>query len=154
MVVKFPCEICNKAIANNNRVLHCDNCHLSFHIKCNRINLQTYKYLPRCSSAWYSLKCCEELIPFTTVSNKELYQTNRGQQIKFTTVAKMVSSFQDIINQLMMQWMILCLTIYQLNTMSHTNLHSNEKYNTHFVFLSFKYIFPLLSHRGTDHCYI
>ena len=53
--------------------------------------LQTYKYLQKCASAWYCLKCYEELIPFTTVTNKELYQTNQGQKIKYTVVTKMVS---------------------------------------------------------------
>ena len=75
MVVKFSCKICNKAVVNNH----------------NRINLQTYKYLQKCASAWYCLKCYEELIPFTTVTNKELYQTNQGQKIKYTAVTKMVS---------------------------------------------------------------
>ena len=30
----------------------------------------------------------EELIPFTTVSNNELYQMNQGQKIKFTAITK------------------------------------------------------------------
>ena len=100
MVVKFPCKICSKAVANNHHVLQCDNCHLSVHIKCNRINLQIYKYLQKCSSAWYCLKCYQELISFTTISNKELYQMNQGQKIKFTVITKMVSPSQDLIDQL------------------------------------------------------
>ena len=98
MVVKFPCKICSKAVANNHHALECDN--LWVHIKCNRINLQTYKYLQKSSSAWYYLKCYEELIPFTTISNKKLYQTNQGQKIKFTAITKMVSPSQDLIDQL------------------------------------------------------
>ena len=100
MVVKFPCKICSKAVANNHHALQCDNCHIWVHIKCNRINLQTYKYLQKCSSAWYCLKCYKELIPFTTFSNKELYQMNQGQKIKFTAITKMISPSQDLIDQL------------------------------------------------------
>ena len=100
MVVKFPSKICSKVVANNHHALQCDNDHHWVHIKWNRINLQTYKYLQKCSSAWYCLKCYEELIPFTTISNNELYQTNQGQKIKFTAITKLVSQSQDLIDQL------------------------------------------------------
>ena len=36
----------------------------------------------------------------TNISNKELYQTNQGQKIKFTAITKMVSPSQDLIVQL------------------------------------------------------
>ena len=100
MVDKFPCKICNKAVANNHHSLQCDNCYLWVHIKCNRINLQIHKYLQKCSSAWYCLKYYEELIPFRTISNKGPYQTNQGQKVKFTAITKMVSPSKDLIDQL------------------------------------------------------
>ena len=71
MVVKLPCKICNKALAHKLQALQCSNCHLWVHIKYNRINLRTYKYLQKCSSVWYYLKYYEEIIPFTTISNKK-----------------------------------------------------------------------------------
>ena len=94
--------ICSNVVRQQETItaLQCDNCHLWVHIKCNRINLQTYKYLQKCFSAWYCLKWYEELIPFITISNKELYQTNQGEQIKFTSITKMVSPSQDLIDQL------------------------------------------------------
>ena len=88
MVVKFPCKICNKAVANNLHAVQCTNCHLWVYIKCNRINVQTYKYLQKCSSARYYLKCYEELIPFTSISNTEFYQTSQRQNTKFTAITK------------------------------------------------------------------
>ena len=100
MVVKSPCKICNKAVANNHHAVQCDRCHLWVHIKCNRINLQTYKYLQKCSYVWYCPKCFESIIPFTTISNEELYQTNQGRKIKFTAVTKKASPNQDLIDQL------------------------------------------------------
>ena len=91
MVVKFPCKIWNKAVANNHHAVQCDRCHLWVRIKCNRINLQTYKYLQKSSYAWYCPKCYESIIPFTTISNEKLYQTNQGCKIKLTAVTKKAS---------------------------------------------------------------
>ena len=100
MVVKLPCKICNKAVANNHHAVQCDKCHLWVHMKCSRINPQTCKFLQKCSYAWYCPKCYEGIIPFTTVSNEELYQTNQGRKIKFTAVTKKASPNQDLIDQL------------------------------------------------------
>ena len=122
MVVNFPCKICNKTVASNHHALQCDSFHLCVHIKCNRINLQIFKYLNKCSSAWYCSKCYKELIPFTNISNKELYQTNQGQKIKFTAITKMVSPSQDLIVQLNDAVNYPCLKISQLNTTSCMNL--------------------------------
>ena len=96
MVEKFPYKICNKAVTTNHQnTLQRDNYHLCIHIKCNRINLETYKYLQKCS-----LKCYEETILFTTISNNKLYQTNEGCKIKFTAITKKDFLKQDLINQL------------------------------------------------------
>ena len=100
MVVKFPCKICNKAIANDHHAVQCDKCYLWVHIKCNRTNLQTHKYLQKCSYAWCCLKYYEGIIFFTTISNKVLYQTIQGCKIKFTAVAKEAFPNQDLIDQL------------------------------------------------------
>ena len=40
------------------------------------------------------------IIMFTTISNKELYQTNQRQKIKFTDITKMVSPSQGLTDQL------------------------------------------------------
>ena len=101
MVEKFPYKICNKAVTTNHQnTLQRYNYHLWIHIKCNRINLETYKYLQKCSSIWYCLKCYEETILFTTISNNKLYQTNQGCKINFTAITKKDFLKQDLINQL------------------------------------------------------
>ena len=79
--------------------MQCDKCHLWVHIKCNIINLQTYKYQQKCPYAWYCQKCHEGIIPFT-ISNEELYQKNQGRKIKFEAVTKKASPNQDLIDQL------------------------------------------------------
>ena len=101
MVIKFLCKICNKAVANNHHAVQCDKCHTWVHIKCNKINQQTYKFLQKNPSAWYCIKCFEDIVPFGTSSNEELFKTNQGSKIKFIVLTKNhTSPSQDLINQL------------------------------------------------------
>ena len=57
-------KLCNKTVLKNHQAVQCDNCHLWVHIKFNKINLQTYKFLQKSSFAWYCIKCFEDIIPF------------------------------------------------------------------------------------------
>ena len=41
MVIKFPCGIRLKPVANNHQAIKCGKCNLWIHIKCNKINKQT-----------------------------------------------------------------------------------------------------------------
>ena len=101
MVIKFPCKICNKAVASNHHAVQCDKCHIWVHIKCNKINLQTYKFLQKSPSTWYCIKCFEDIFPFGTIPNEELFKTNQGPKIKFTVLTKHhASPNQDLIDQL------------------------------------------------------
>ena len=78
MVVKFSCKICNHAVAKNHHAVQCDHCQLWVHIKYNKINLQTYKFLQKSSFALYCIKCFGDIILFWTVSDHELSQTNKS----------------------------------------------------------------------------
>ena len=101
MLIKFPCKVCSKAVASNHHAVQCDKCHIWVHIKCNKINLQTYKFLQKSPSAWYCIKCFEDIVPFGTISNEELFKTNQGSKIKFTVLSKHHNpSSQDLIVQL------------------------------------------------------
>ena len=75
MVVKFPCKICCKPVANSHHAIQCDNCNIWFHVKCNRINTQTYKFLRKSSVSWYCIKCSEKIYPFLNISNEEPFET-------------------------------------------------------------------------------
>ena len=100
-VIKFPCKICNKAVANNHHAVQCDKCHIWVQIKCNKINLQTYKFLQKNSSVWYCIKCFEDIVPFGTISNEELFKTNQGSKINFTVLTKNYTTpSQDLFKQL------------------------------------------------------
>ena len=101
MVVKFPCKICNKAVAKNHHVVQCDHYQLLVHIKCNKINLRTYKLLQKSSFAWCCIKCFEDVISFSTVSDNELSQTNKGKKIKFKVLTKKnILTNHDLIDKL------------------------------------------------------
>ena len=100
MVIKFPCKICNKAVASNHHAVQCDKCHIWVHIKCNKINLQTYKFLQKSPLAWYCIKYFED-IDIVTISNQELFKTNQGSKIKLTVLTKHhTPPSQDLTDQL------------------------------------------------------
>ena len=82
MVPTFPCKLCNKTVSRNHYVAQCGHCHLCVHAKCNKINLQTYKFPQKSSFAWYCIICFEDIILFSTISNKKLYETNLGKKKK------------------------------------------------------------------------
>ena len=88
MVVKFPWKICNKAVAKNHHAVQCDHCQLWVHFRCNKINLQTYKFLQKSSFAWYCIKCFGRYYSFSTISDNELSQTSEGKKIKFKVLTK------------------------------------------------------------------
>ena len=95
MVAKLPCKLCNETVAKKHHAVQCDNCHLRVNIRCNKINLQTYKFLQKSSFAWYCIKCFEDIIPFSTISNKSLSETNLRKKEKFKVLTKKVLSRND-----------------------------------------------------------
>ena len=74
MVVRFPCKICCKPVANSHHRVHCDNCNIWVHVKCNKINTQTSQ---KSSAVWYCIKCSEEIYPFLNISNEEPFEKNQ-----------------------------------------------------------------------------
>ena len=88
MTIKFPCGICEKPVANNHQAINCDKCGLWIHIKCNKINKQTYIYLMRENSHWYCMLCTKTFLPYSVLIDNEFKQTVIGRQVKFTHIAK------------------------------------------------------------------
>ena len=86
MVIIFPRGICLKPVANNHQAIKCDKCNLWIHIKCNKINKQTYTYLQTDTSYWYCMTCTKEFLPFSDTNDEELMQTTIGKWIKFTHI--------------------------------------------------------------------
>ena len=82
MVIKFPCKICNKPAAKNHHALQCDKCHIWVYIKCNKINLQTYKFLQKSPLAWYCVKCFEDMLKFLLELSPMRYSLKQTKQIE------------------------------------------------------------------------
>ena len=88
MTIKFPCEICEKPVANNHQAINCDKFGLWIHIKCNKINKQTYIYLMHENSHWYCMVYTKTFLPYSVLNDNEFKQTVIGKQVKFTHIAK------------------------------------------------------------------
>ena len=55
MPTKYPCNICNDLVAENHKAIQCDKCQLWVHIKCSKINVQTYNLLKEDETTWYCI---------------------------------------------------------------------------------------------------
>ena len=88
MPVKFPCKICEKAVAGNHRRVCCDACNIWVHIKCNRINTQTYNILKKENASWSCIECSKGVFPFSKLDNTNFLTTITGKNLKFMTVRK------------------------------------------------------------------
>ena len=90
MTIKFPCGICEEPVANNHQAINCDRCGLCLwiHIKCNKINKQTYIYLMHENSHWYCILCTKTFLPYSVLNNDEFKQTVIRKKVKFNNIAK------------------------------------------------------------------
>ena len=110
MVIKFPCGICLIPVANNQHTIKCDKCNLWIHIRCNKINKQTYTYLQTETSYWYCMTCTKEFLPFLDTSDEELMQTTIGKGIKFTHIDYITKSVKENFIQKITSETNACLT--------------------------------------------
>ena len=97
MTIKFPCGICAKPVANNQLAIKCDKCGLWIHIKCNKINKQTYIYLMRETSHCYCMLCTKTFLPYSVLNDNEFKQTFIGKQVKFTLAKPAISNTENFI---------------------------------------------------------
>ena len=95
---KITCGICEKSVANDHQVIHCHKCGIWIHIKCNKINKQTYIYLICENSHWYCMLCTKTFLSYSVLNNNEIKQTIIGKQVKFTPTRKRtISNAQNFI---------------------------------------------------------
>ena len=90
MKIKFPYGTCEKPVANNHQA-NGFKCGLWIHIKCSKINKQTYIYLMHENSHWCCMVCTKTFLPYSVLNEKEFKQTVIGKQVKFTHIAKLAS---------------------------------------------------------------
>ena len=57
MTAAFSCGICLNPVVKNYKAVKFDNCDLWIHIKCNKINVQTYNLLINDNRVWHCLTC-------------------------------------------------------------------------------------------------
>ena len=98
MPTRFPCGICLKPVAKNHKAVKCDYCDLWIHIKCNKMNTQTYNLLLNDNSAWsawYCLTCSKKFILFSTLNENEFHLTIQGKTIKFKTLSRKRSTLES-----------------------------------------------------------
>ena len=88
MVIKYPCKIYNRPVAESHDCIQCDNCNVWVHRKCNKVNKQTYKFLQKDHKCkWYCIICTKDVLPFSNLNNEEFLYTVKGKKLKFTHVA-------------------------------------------------------------------
>ena len=72
LMPEFPCLSCNINVNWKHRAVQCDVCDRWVHIKCNVLNNNDYIQLQDTDSPFYCIKCNEENIPLSKLSNKEI----------------------------------------------------------------------------------
>ena len=81
MTVKYPCIVCNRAVAKNHKAVQCDCCDRWVHIACNYLNVYTYRKLQKDKSPWYCLYCLKKEMPFCSLKNEHLQELMHGKII-------------------------------------------------------------------------
>ena len=107
MPARFPCEICLKPVAKNHKAVKCDHYDLWIHIRCNKINTQTYNLLLNDNSVWYCLACSKKFFPFSTLNENEFHSTIQGKKIEIKTLSRkrstldsaLIDKLNDAINE-------------------------------------------------------
>ena len=75
MGVKHPCAVCKKAVGVKHKAICCDLCYNWVHMKCNKINKQTYEILKNDEAHWFCIKCIENEFPFSKLNDSEMKKT-------------------------------------------------------------------------------
>ena len=88
MPVKFPSKIRKKAVAQNHKAVCCDVCDTWVHIKCNKINTQTYNILKKEKASWSCIECSKDVFPFSKLNETDFSTIIVGKKLKFITTRK------------------------------------------------------------------
>ena len=90
MVVRFPCEICNKTVSYGSDSIQCDKCEIWVHKQCNGLNKQTFEYLRKDKSKWFCM-----------VVLKNSSHSPKGNKLKYTNVVeKLISNKTKPLDQI------------------------------------------------------
>ena len=88
MVIKFPCGVCEKAVAKSHKALRCDICNQLIHIKCNNVSNDLYNSLilehenPFVTDSdrtkWICINCINSNLPFSYMNDASFYLNSKG----------------------------------------------------------------------------
>ena len=135
MLAAFTCGICLNPVAKNHKAVKCDNCDLWIHIKCNKINVQTFNLLINDNTVWYCLTCSNKLYPFSALNDNVFHSTTQDKTIKFKAFTRKRSSTGNVI-------------IDKLNdTISESDLENSSQY---FEVDDFNKAFNSSNHKGIN----
>ena len=62
-------------------VLRCNLCNYRVHIKCNKIDNQSYEYISKMGEPHFCLKCQEEVFPFQKLTKQQFLATTKSDVI-------------------------------------------------------------------------
>ena len=97
MLVKFSRKICKKPVAQNHKAVCCDVCDTWVHIKCNKINTQTYNILKKEKASWSCIECSKDVFPFSKLNETYFSATVAGKKLKFLTTRKKHNAQKEIL---------------------------------------------------------
>ena len=95
MVVKNPCKLRKNAVAINHKAIKCDLFETWVHIKCNKINKQTYSLLEKSKANWFCLECTKLNFPFGNLEDEDFHHTITGKEIKFIARTQSINNKQS-----------------------------------------------------------
>ena len=76
-IIKTFCEVCTKRIGVNHRFINCSACNGKVHIKCNKMDLKTFKAINKDNSL-ICIKCQADNIPFQDLTDLQFLAVSKG----------------------------------------------------------------------------
>ena len=73
---KYPCGICSKNVNKEHRSIQCSLCNYHVHIKCNKIDPNSYSTLRNSDKHFICITCIEDTLPFQHLSNPQFIATS------------------------------------------------------------------------------
>ena len=91
-MAKFPCGICQKAVATKNKAICCDLLNKWIHTGCNNLKKTTYIQIQHGDSNWFWVPCLEKEAHFNTLTDHELEKVYNGKNM-LPFISKSMQSF-------------------------------------------------------------
>ena len=95
MVVKYPCGICKKAVANSHRAIQCDICQCWVHIRCNNITATAYNQTINSNESWYCLKCLNDTFPYASLNQESLFLTMKSLKLPLDSTIRVFPASEN-----------------------------------------------------------